>query len=71
MAEMNWDDAEAYDEKHRVVRALIEAFEDRGGGCGHDLGLTGALAVVEAWERIRTPEKVADLSKIGAEPPDD
>jgi hypothetical protein len=62
MAEISWDKAKKFDAKHgNVFAELNAAFEDRGGCCGHDAGLTGLLAIVEAWEKIRTDGLVRDL----------
>jgi hypothetical protein len=61
---MDYDTALAYDKKHDVFEPLCDAFE-RSGGCGHDLGITGALAIVKAWEKIRDAEKVKDLGYKG------
>lgn len=47
---------------HGVVLALIDAFEATGG-CGHDVGLD-VLAVVVAWERIRTRETLNGLPAL-------
>ena len=64
MAEINFDRALAYDAKHDIASKLTDAFESRGGGCGHDLGITGTFAIIEAWEKIRTEEKVRDLEML-------
>lgn len=45
-----------------ALNHCIDAFE-KGGGCGHDLGLHGAFAVVREWERLRTRQLVALLWK--------
>ncbi len=37
-----------------------DAFEE-AGGCGHDLGGGGLLAILKAWEHIRTPARVQML----------
>lgn len=63
--QINWEAAKAYDAKHPIFEVLVKAFEADGGGSGHDLGLTGALAIVRAWEKIRTPESVKDLEMLG------
>jgi hypothetical protein len=60
---IDWDKAQAYDNKHAVSGILYDAFED-GGGCGHDLGLTGVLSIIREWENIRTAEMVEDLLKL-------
>lgn len=59
-----WSDAaDIYDDAHPdVVSALIHAFEATGG-CAHDVG-TGVLAVVVAWERIRTRKTLKGLPAL-------
>ena len=59
----NFDIAQAFDKKHNVFSRLNDAFE-RSGGCGHDLGVVGALAVIQAWEKIRTEDAVRDLRPL-------
>ena len=60
---INWDNAMAFDLKHNVAQPIFDGFEAEGL-TAHDLGLIDALAVVKAWEKIRTPEMVADLGEL-------
>ena len=62
--EINFKNALAYEKKHDVAGRLYDAFEYGGGGCAHDLGLTGALAIVREWEKIRSVELVEELMKL-------
>jgi len=53
---MTDEEAKRFDERHpEVIEVLMAAFE-ASGGCGHDLGLIGALSIVEAWELLRTQD---------------
>jgi hypothetical protein len=42
---------------------LCNAFED-AGGCGHDLGFHGALAIVQRWEALRSEAAAADVKVL-------
>ena len=57
------DEARSYEDKHRVYERLSAAFE-ASGGCGHDLGLDGVLAIIREWEQIRTPQNVSGLLEV-------
>lgn len=59
-----------FDKKHDIFGRLCEAFE-KSGGCGHDLGLKGALAIIAEWEQIRDPAKIADLDSLMNQARDD
>lgn len=53
-----------FDDHFAVYSPLASAFEQPGEGCGHDLPLTGVVAIIAEWERIKTPEMVAALADL-------
>lgn len=64
MAEkIDWDAAQAFDKKYNIIGKVYEAFE-ADGATAHDLGLTGAIAVIRAWERIRTDEMARTVLRL-------
>lgn len=64
VGQLDWNDCAAVDARFPILaNALIEAFE-LDGGCGHDLGLSGALAIVREWERIRTRAMADAVQRI-------
>ena len=58
-----YDVANAFDDRHKIFNALCDAFE-ASGGSGHDLGVVGAVAIIQAWEKIRTESAVKDLASL-------
>jgi hypothetical protein len=60
---MTWRDAHAVDQQFNIFEPICDAFE-ADGGCGHDLGLTGAYAIIRAWERLRTAEAAKAIMEI-------
>lgn len=59
----NYKVAKAFDDKHNVFEKLCDAFEATGG-CGHDLGVVGAVTIIQAWEKMRSEPAVKDLSVL-------
>ena len=63
---------EAFEEKFKLARKLYDAVDDKGSCSGHDVGPDDFLAVIAAWEVVRTTELANEVVKLfGDEPPNE